>query len=102
MLYTQIKIHKLELHASMCIIPQNINRKEENKWPKNIIYIYNIYIKNIFYINLKIMQNNATYCLWMATYIIKEMQGNKYIQDFVTSVWRYTEGFISAMFYFLS
>lgn len=48
------------------------------------------------------MQNNATYCLWMATYIIKEMQGNKYIQDFVASVWRYTEGFISAMFYFLS
>lgn len=94
MLYTLIKINKLELHASLCIIPQNINRKEEKKWAKEYAHI--------FYINLKIMQNNATYCLWMATYIIKEMQGSKCIQDFVTSVWRYAEGFISAMFYFLS
>lgn len=56
----------------MRIIPQNRNRKEE-KLAKEYA------LCDIFNINLKIMQNNATYCLWMATYIIKEVRGNNYI-----------------------
>lgn len=40
------------------------------------------------------MQSNATYCLWMAAYLRKEMQKNDYIQDSIASVRRYSEGFI--------
>ena len=68
---------------------RRVGRRKREKGRKKVAKEYALY--DIFNINLKIMQNNATYCLWMATYIIKEVWGNNYNLRFC---YLYAEGFI--------
>lgn len=67
MLHTSIKT---EPHITMCITLKNINMKEEGMKE---------YVHFVPFVNLKIIENNTTYCLRIFTCIMKEYRCRKII-----------------------